>query len=117
LGNANRVVSNPGFSGGTIIFGQDQPGPTFFVGEGLSGLGSYDLTIAFPLTAGQVSQTPGSVFFTSLGNLSFDGIETMSFEAILSETPVPAALPLFVTGLGGLGLLGWRKRRKVQATA
>ena len=28
-----------------------------------------------------------------------------------SETPLPAALPLFVTGLGALGLLGWRDSR------
>jgi hypothetical protein len=27
-------------------------------------------------------------------------------------TPLPAALPLFATGLGGLGLLGWRRKRK-----
>jgi hypothetical protein len=30
----------------------------------------------------------------------------------LSSTPVPAALPLFATGLGGLGLLGWRRKRR-----
>jgi hypothetical protein len=34
-----------------------------------------------------------------------------------SPTPVPAALPLFTTGLGGLGLLGWRRKRKAQAVA
>ena len=28
------------------------------------------------------------------------------------ETPLPAALPLFASGLGGLGLLGWRRKRK-----
>jgi hypothetical protein len=33
----------------------------------------------------------------------------------LSEIPVPAALPLFATGIGGLGLLGWRRKRKAQA--
>jgi len=30
----------------------------------------------------------------------------------LGETPIPAALPLFASGLGGLGLLGWRRKRK-----
>jgi len=29
----------------------------------------------------------------------------------LGITPLPAALPLFATGLGALGLLGWRRRR------
>jgi hypothetical protein len=29
-------------------------------------------------------------------------------------TPLPAALPLFATGLGGLGLLGWRRKRKAR---
>jgi hypothetical protein len=34
-----------------------------------------------------------------------------------SATPLPAALPLFATGLGALGLLGWRRKRKMQAAA
>jgi hypothetical protein len=33
----------------------------------------------------------------------------------LTATPLPAALPLFATGLGALGLLGWRRKRKAQA--
>ena len=35
----------------------------------------------------------------------------------LGTTPLPAALPLFATGLGGLGLLGWRRKRKASARA
>ena len=30
----------------------------------------------------------------------------------VSQVPLPAALPLFATGLGALGLLGWRRKRK-----
>jgi hypothetical protein len=30
-------------------------------------------------------------------------------------TPLPAALPLFATGLGALGLLGWRRKRKARS--
>ena len=32
-------------------------------------------------------------------------------------TPLPAALPLFATGLGALGLLGWRRKRKQAAVS
>jgi hypothetical protein len=32
-------------------------------------------------------------------------------------TPLPAALPLFATGLGALGLLGWRRKRKAAAAS
>jgi hypothetical protein len=35
----------------------------------------------------------------------------------VTVTPLPAALPLFATGLGGLGLLGWRRKRRAQAVA
>jgi hypothetical protein len=34
-----------------------------------------------------------------------------------SWTPLPAALPLFATGLGAMGLLGWRRKRKNAALA
>ena len=33
----------------------------------------------------------------------------------VSQVPLPAALPIFATGLGALGLLGWRRKRKAAA--
>jgi hypothetical protein len=35
-----------------------------------------------------------------------------TLEVFATTTPLPAALPLFATGLGALGLLGWRSKRK-----
>ncbi|MGB7656833.1 MAG: hypothetical protein WBL96_00635 [Pseudolabrys sp.] len=38
-------------------------------------------------------------------------------QAVPGETPLPAALPLFATGLGALGLIGWWRKRKAAAPA
>jgi len=32
-------------------------------------------------------------------------------EVLSAATPIPAALPLLISALGGLGLVGWRRRR------
>jgi hypothetical protein len=63
--------------------------------------------------------TDGTVAFNSPGPLggSFDGTFDVTVNATLSNTPLPAALPLFATGLGALGLLGWRRKRKNAALA
>jgi len=42
---------------------------------------------------------------TGTGNIRVDDINA-------SSTPLPGALPLFATGLGVFGLLGWRRKRK-----
>jgi hypothetical protein len=42
--------------------------------------------------------------------------ENWSLTAV-SETPLPASFPLFATGLGAMGLLGWRRKRKKVALA
>jgi uncharacterized protein (TIGR03118 family) len=53
-----------------------------------------------------------TLFFTDGINMEADGL----FGAIDPATPLPASLPLFATGLGVLGLLGWRRKRKVRAS-
>jgi hypothetical protein len=47
---------------------------------------------------------------------SFTSDSTGSFFGTPSATPVPAALPLFATGLGALGFFGWSRKRKNAAT-
>jgi hypothetical protein len=38
---------------------------------------------------------------------------TITNTVVVGDVPLPGALPLFATGLGALGLLGWRRKRKV----
>jgi hypothetical protein len=45
------------------------------------------------------------------------GFSGGSFDTVLTPTPIPAALPLFATGIGAIGLLGWRRKRKAQLVA
>ena len=49
------------------------------------------------------------------GGLDFSTITINTSDSV--TTPLPAALPLFATGLGALGLVGWRRKRKVQLAA
>jgi hypothetical protein len=43
------------------------------------------------------------------------GQETYNFQLTqIAQAPLPAALPLFAGGLGALGLLGWRRKRKTR---
>lgn len=59
----------------------------------------------------QVASNFGLLVFTILNNedvfATVNGVATDS-----ASTPLPAALPLFATGLGALGLLSWRRKRK-----
>jgi hypothetical protein len=74
--------------------------------------GTYDLCLSYGYCAYFVNCAPSflTVFSNPNGASGFD----LTFT---SATPLPAALPLFATGLGGLGLLGWRRKRKAQAVA
>jgi hypothetical protein len=60
--------------------------------------------VDFDMTGG----TFQSVVLTSSGN----AFEFANLKDSPALTPLPAALPLFATGLGALGLLGWRRKRK-----
>jgi hypothetical protein len=49
-------------------------------------------------------------------NEMISGGDGFSFDyAAIAPVPLPGALTLFVTGLVGLGLLGWRRKKKTAA--
>jgi hypothetical protein len=51
-------------------------------------------------------------------NESISGGDGFAFDyAAISPiiTPLPTTLPLFASGLGALGLLGWRRKRKAMS--
>ena len=66
--------------------------------------------LSFPNIATFLTENADGTFSytTSNGHNTYNGV---------SGTPLPAALPLFATGLGAMGLLGWRRKRKSAAIA
>ncbi len=67
-----------------------------------------------PATGGVGVSAPAYVTYVStLGVIAAIDVEyDFMTTAISSETPLPAALPLFASGLGALGLFGWCRKRK-----
>jgi hypothetical protein len=88
---------------------------------------SIDPTCGFPcgeavwFSVGANAGSGSSAGFFELEEFFSEGFPTSETVPKLSEeviatapsvTPLPAAFPLFATGLGALGLFGWRRKRK-----
>ena len=88
------------------------PGAFGFVSLGVGG--SLSINLTSPIAT-------GGTLYLYIGEVGNNGEVAASSITVSSEpvgtTPLPATLPLFATGLGALGLLGWRRKRKAQAAA
>ena len=78
--------------------------------------------VTFTLTAqnGFAWATAASVLMLTTGFASvyghgFMAVTAAQYAGAYIATPLPAALPLFTSGLGALGLLAWRRKRKALA--
>jgi len=75
-------------------------------------------TYGHDLVVLSLDETFYSVSFSST-QAAFEFADLMAFNTQPNPsafiTPLPAALPLFATGLGALGVLGWRRKRKIAA--
>lgn len=99
------------------------------VGTGL--FFNYGLSTASFLEIGTTTAPNENVVLEDAGQgggplLQFnDGVDSQSSSSVsgniqigtASVTPLPTALPLFASGLGAIGLFGWRRKRKAQAVA
>jgi hypothetical protein len=107
----------------------------------LTDINNITSVLTIPNTLGSNGNTSGSNFYfafydtadtytkivfnsdaPSLGAdiFAFDDLSVGSLEQVTpggGATPLPAALPLFATGLGALGVLGFRRKRKALAAA
>jgi hypothetical protein len=109
------LLLNPGSLSATatnLLFDFDSTKPTIFIIDSVLSPSA----ICFEGFTGSCSTPPDSETL-SFGNefqRTFTGVRSI---ASASATPLPAALPLFATGLGALGLFGWRRKRKETAVA
>lgn len=87
--------------GGSVIGLLDFPSTGDDPATGLADRGYLGFTSTAPITGFQWDTTDGGILNTGFSNLS-----------VGEATPLPAAFPLFATGLGAMGLFGWRRKRK-----
>ena len=118
------VANNSGNACGDVIDGFDFK----FTGENILGVSVNIASAAafLPVTGTFQGNTHLGLLLLSNNEIQVDVtgdlpafndqlILDLSFSTAPSETPLPATLPLFASGLGALGLLGWRRKRKALA--
>ena len=111
------------FSDGIQTFTGLDPIIGFNIGTGVAGvpllwtinLGDEGFNEIYSCSLGFLGCSPFAdfgVYFAPDNAESFGEVIANPGSWTVSTTPLPAALPLFAAGLGALGLLGWRRKRK-----
>lgn len=119
---------------------------TFYLGADITGVGTYSIDAcggstcqtssvniatassgppnnSWTLETLDFTATSGSTLISLLGTDSggvqdYIGLDNVNLvDNGPAATPLPAALPLFASSVGALGLFGWRRKRKAQAAA
>jgi hypothetical protein len=143
IANDGRIKFDPNIAGETATFtlqsipgalysiqvtGQNNQSSSFFqflIDPDGPGTASGFVQLGSNVNFGSGFNTMTLPTFTDLGTLDFFRIinggtgnsEGQIASVSINQVPLPAALPLFVAGLGALGLLGRRRKQKATATA
>jgi len=104
-----RSIRNP--SSGQFVF-DTSFGIPFNLSGTVFGSGGH---VIIDNVVGSFELEGANVTYVALGGSTIALGVPVSFE--VNAVPLPAALPLFATGLGALGLLGWRRKKKAAALA
>lgn len=84
----------------------------------VSGSFSNSLTFTVSDFAGLFNVTvSGAPIWFVVAGVTDGGTSGIMAADSVTVTPLPAALPLFATGLGTIGVLGWRRKKKAQRAA
>lgn len=116
-----RMLDN--FVSGTNYLGLDftkieSDDPFEIIVTGISGVSVFDSFVVSGLLGFGDEEGLVSISFRNLGR-EFIGFGNYAFDDVItgaglsSVVPVPAALPLFGTGLALMGIFGWRRKRKL----
>ncbi len=75
--------------------------------------GDYTVSLIEPAVVGFYNQAYPCYCIVGIDEQSSVPSATTAID--IEPTPLPATLPLFAAGLGAMGLLGWRRKRKAAA--
>jgi len=89
---------------------------------------STNVPLNAPGVGGLLAEDPSTIMSDVFNGQTPDGgdfvagsavglLTQFDYNPVAPATPLPAALPLFATGLGAMGLIGWRRKRKARAVA
>jgi hypothetical protein len=108
-------VSSVGFSGAdAILFQANDPNYTLGLEyESDGSIAPLASLAGLPTSSSALIAMLGGDSPLTFGFFSLNGLGEVNFNIALTATPIPATLPLFVSALGGLGFVSWRRRKTV----
>jgi hypothetical protein len=105
-GHGNGVIFDTGVQNGSS-------GPSSYTNNLSTTFAPFYVSTFFVPVLSYVYTTVGTnTSYMTDATATFAYQQTVTYDYTPAVAPLPAALPLFTTGVGALGLVGWRRKRK-----